>query len=112
MQRPKLGTRGTLLHIDNATPQTARKSREAIEALRLRQVPHPPYSPDISPCDFWLFGYLKGKLAGKTLHSEDDVIRVVSCILGQIPKEMFQNAMDGWIQRLERVIEFGGEYPT
>jgi hypothetical protein len=27
--------------------------------LKLGRVPHPPYSPDPSPCDFWLFGMLK-----------------------------------------------------
>jgi histone-lysine N-methyltransferase SETMAR len=112
IQRPRLGTRGALLHIDNATPHTAQKSRDAIAALRLRQVPHPPYSPDIAPCDFFLFGYLKDKLSGSTFHSDNEVISAVSFILGQIPKEMFEHVMDGWLEKLNQVIELGGEYPT
>jgi hypothetical protein len=28
-------------------------------------VPHPPYSPDLAPCDFALFAKLKMKLKGQ-----------------------------------------------
>jgi hypothetical protein len=28
-------------------------------------VPHPPYSPDLAPCDFFLFPRLKSSLKGK-----------------------------------------------
>ena len=26
----------------------------------IKTVPHPPYSPDLAPCDFWLFPKLRG----------------------------------------------------
>jgi hypothetical protein len=29
-----------------------------------RQLPHPPYSPDLAPCDFLLFPKMKLKLKG------------------------------------------------
>ena len=28
--------------------------------MGLNTVPHPPYSPDLAPCDFWLFHKLRG----------------------------------------------------
>ena len=28
--------------------------------IGIKTVPHPPYSPDLSPCDFWLFPKLTG----------------------------------------------------
>ena len=28
--------------------------------MGIKTVPHPPYSPDLSPCDFWLFPKLRG----------------------------------------------------
>jgi hypothetical protein len=28
----------------------------------MKQAPHPPYSPDLAPSDFFLFGYVKGKM--------------------------------------------------
>ena len=27
---------------------------------------HLPYSPDLAPCDFWLFGYIKQQLVDAT----------------------------------------------
>jgi len=27
--------------------------------------PHPPYSPDLAPCDFWLFPKVKMTMQGK-----------------------------------------------
>ena len=28
--------------------------------MGIRTVPYPPYSPDVAPCDFWLFPKLRG----------------------------------------------------
>ena len=36
--------------------------------------PHPPYSPDLSPCDYWLFADLKTMLQGKRIDSNEEVI--------------------------------------
>jgi hypothetical protein len=46
-------------------------SIEKIEELGFILVPQPPYSPDLAPCDVFLFGYLKQRLeesisSGKT----------------------------------------------
>ena len=40
-------------------PHTARKTMEIIRKLKWDLLPHPPYSPDIVPSDFFLFGRLK-----------------------------------------------------
>jgi hypothetical protein len=52
-------------------------SIERIEELGFILVPQPPYSPDLTPCDFFLFGYLKQHLEGKYFTSEDQVIAAV-----------------------------------
>ena len=28
--------------------------------MGIETVPHPPYNPDLAPCDFWLFPKLRG----------------------------------------------------
>ena len=28
--------------------------------MGIKTVPHPPYSPDLAPCDIWLFPKLRG----------------------------------------------------
>ena len=35
--------------------------------------PHPPYSPDLAPCDFWLFPKVKITMKGKRFESIQDI---------------------------------------
>ena len=50
--RPKAKIRGIKLLIDNASSQTAKLTKVFLEAEGLDLLPHPPYSPDLAPCDF------------------------------------------------------------
>jgi hypothetical protein len=43
-----------------------------LTSLRLVSSPHPPYSPDLAPSDFYLFGKVKNLLTGKKFASADD----------------------------------------
>ncbi|KAI6658414.1 Transposase [Oopsacas minuta] len=53
--RPKTGLRGMKFHHDNAPAHTARKTKDYIKQSGLELIDHPPYSPDLAPCDFWLY---------------------------------------------------------
>jgi histone-lysine N-methyltransferase SETMAR len=48
-----------LLHHENARPHTARATQETIRELQWELLEHPPYSPDLAPSHFYLFGPLK-----------------------------------------------------
>ena len=56
-----------VLHHDNAPAHTALSIREFLAKKNIPVLPHPPYSPDLVPCDFYLFSKLKFKL--KVHHS-------------------------------------------
>jgi hypothetical protein len=43
---------------------------------------HPPDSRDLAPCDFFLFGYVKGKLVGKQYETPEDLVSEVRNIIG------------------------------
>jgi histone-lysine N-methyltransferase SETMAR len=62
---PKLRTTAAHFHVDNAKPHTSKMSIETIKKLGFILVPQPLYSPDLAPCDFFLFGCLKNYLEGK-----------------------------------------------
>ncbi len=53
-----------LLHHDNASPHTAAPTLALIGESGIDMLPHPPYSPDLAPCDFFLFPRLKAELRG------------------------------------------------
>jgi hypothetical protein len=52
-----------LLH-DNARPHKARIVKDFLKSHRLEVWDHPPYSPDLNPCDFNCFGPLKLQING------------------------------------------------
>jgi hypothetical protein len=46
--------------------------------LRIARTPHPPCSPDINSCDFWMFGDCQGKLKGWHLQGSEDILEVIA----------------------------------
>ena len=62
-RRPKAGIRG-LLHHDNASVHTAAKTLDFLDENSVELESHPPYSPDLAPCDFFLFPTIKEKIRG------------------------------------------------
>jgi hypothetical protein len=89
--RPKLRTTAAHLHVDKAKPHTSKTSIEKIEELCFILVLQPPYSPDLTSSDFFLFGDLKQQLEGKHLTREDSVIAEVRDVFDKIPLQKFQN---------------------
>ncbi len=50
------------LHMDNAPAHGARDTCLHLLLTRQKTIEHPPLSPDLSPCDFWLFNRIKAPL--------------------------------------------------
>jgi histone-lysine N-methyltransferase SETMAR len=80
--------------MDNAKPHQSKKSLERADEMGFVLVPHPPYSPDIVPSDFFLFGYLKEGLAGTSLLDQETLIFAVHPILTNIPIEILCRVFD------------------
>jgi len=56
MEKKELTTvRDVMLHHDNAAPYKAGIVTEYLNKERVKLLPHPPYSPDLAPCDSYLF---------------------------------------------------------
>ena len=49
---------------DNAPVHNSILVTDYLTKMGIKTVPHPPYCPDLAPCDFWLFPKLKEKLRG------------------------------------------------
>ena len=58
---------------DNARPHTSRQTQCALQQLELPTIPHPPYSPDLAPSDFFLFPLLKKHLKGNHYETDAEV---------------------------------------
>jgi histone-lysine N-methyltransferase SETMAR len=84
--RPKLKAHGTFLHLDNAPPH---HTSEKYDEYGIKRLPHPPYSPDLAPSDFWFFGYLKQSLEGRFFDDDLALEFAVSEILMSIGPDVF-----------------------
>jgi transposase len=73
-------------------------------------VPQPPYSPDLSRYDFFLFPPLKNHLKGRHFCTLDNVQKIVTDELKGIPVEAFQHCHEQWKQRLRRCVAAQGNY--
>jgi hypothetical protein len=99
-----------LLHWDNAPAHTATTTKALLKTTRAVVIPQPPYSPDIAPSDFFLFGYLKGQIRGRKCETGKDILKVIGEIMGKITRAKRIEVFRDWIWRLESVIASGGEY--
>ena len=67
-------------------------------------IAQPPYSPDLAPCDFFLFPKLKYPLQG-TRHESIEAIKGNSLKeLKAIPTETYKKCMKNWINRCHACI--------
>ena len=58
-KRPHMQKKKVLFHQDNAPCNKSLKTIVKLNELSFELFPHPPYSPDLAPSDYWLFADLK-----------------------------------------------------
>ena len=104
------GLAGVILHWDNARPHVAGTTKTLLTNLQATTMPHPPYSPDLAPCDFFLFGHVKRQLQGSNFEDTPSLITRINEILSAITPEMRKSVFANWITRLNWVIENNGDY--
>jgi histone-lysine N-methyltransferase SETMAR len=100
------------VNMDNSICHNGSKVVSKFDKHHIARLPHPPYSPDLSPCDFWLFGMLKGILNGRGFHSYDEIEEAFTMAWNDLTFDEVQSAFHNWMNRLRWVIENGGEYIT
>jgi hypothetical protein len=78
--------RKLLVHEANARPHTSKLSILYFNENRLKSAPHPLYSFELAPLDFYLFGYVKRCLAGLSLEDVDQLPAAVEGVREGIEK--------------------------
>ncbi|KYN39235.1 hypothetical protein ALC56_06368 [Trachymyrmex septentrionalis] len=72
-------------------------------------MPQPPYSPDLAPCDFFLFPKLKRPMKGRRFATIKEINASLE-ELKAIPKSAFQKCFDDWKKRWHKCIVSEGDY--
>ena len=87
-----------ILHHDNAPAHTSHLVQQFLAKHGTAQPQQPTYSPDLEPCDFFLFPRLKKVLKGHRFEATEDIKRNSTKTLLDIPKEEFAKCFQQWQQ--------------
>ena len=110
-RRPQVWrTRNWALLQDNAPAHNSNPVQNYLQQHQISLVPHPGYSPDISPPDYWLFNKIKSMTRGHRYHNLQDMMTAVDQAIGQIPQAEWADAMQHYPVRLRHLIQSNGEY--
>lgn len=111
LKRPELWKDNSwFLHHDNAPSHTALVIRDHFAKNSTHTVPQPPYSPDLAPCDFWLFSKLKRPLRGHRFDTIEEIEAAATRELKAIPESDYNQCFEDWKIRWHKCIASGGDY--
>jgi len=105
----RLGRNIIILH-DNACPHTARLTLEAIAKMGWEVLPHPPYSPDLAPSDYHLFGFVKNQLRGQRYETTEAIQKVMRQCLRMAGTEFHCRGIFKLPEHWEKCVQRSGDY--
>ena len=65
---------------DNAPVHNSILVTDYLTKMSIKTLPHPPYSPDLAPCDFWLFPKLRGCRYDTIEEMKEAVMKVIDML--------------------------------
>ena len=74
--------------------------------MGIKTVPHPPYSPDLAPCDFWLFP----KLRGCSYETIEEMKEAVTNVIDTLTQGGFHGGFQKLLERQNKCIAAEGDY--
>ena len=98
------------LHHDNASAHSSHLIQTFLAKNQTPVLQQAPYSPDMAPCDFWLFRKLKKPLKGTRFQTRQEIMAATTAELNSIPKEAFSACFQQWRHRWEKCVESQGNY--
>jgi transposase len=107
-KRLELWKSGWILHQDNAPAHNALSVRQFLAKKQVPVLHHAPYSPDLAPCDLFLFPKLKHLLKGTHFQSIEDIQRKTTDLLKGFTQNDFQKCFHAWKKHMQHCIQAQG----
>jgi transposase len=110
-KRPELWRRKNCLLLHDNTP--AHRTVLVQEELTKQEVTvftHPPYSSDLTPCDFFFLPHLKEELRGRPFQLAEDIVNATRKAVRDLPINIFQHCFQQLYQRWQTCIAANGDY--
>ena len=93
-------------HQDNAPVHNSILVTDYLTKMGIKTVRHPPSSPDLAPCDFWLFP----KLRGCRYETIEEVKETVAKVIDTLSQEDLNGALQKLLERYNKCIAAGRDY--
>ena len=93
-------------HQNNAPVHNSIIVTDYLTKMSIKTVPQPPYSPDLAPCDFWLFPKLRG------CHYEiiEEMKEAVTKVIDTLTQEDFHGTFQKFVERYNKCVAAGRDY--
>ena len=91
---------------DNAPVYNSILVTDYLTKIGTKTVPQPPYSPDVGPCNFWLFP----KLRDCRYETIEEMKEVVTKVIDTLTQEDFHGAFQKLLERYNNCIAAGEHY--
>lgn len=101
---------GATCHTSNATMTFLRQKFPGRLISRRGDVSWPPRSPDLSPCDFFLWGYLKERVYREKPRTLHELKEAITEEIRRIPRAMLGRVATSFISRLDSCITADGRH--
>ena len=109
--RPEMWKNGSqILHQNSAPAHNALPVKTFLVKHKIPVMEHPPYSPDLAPCNFLLFPKVKSALKGTWFESVEAVKAKVMQLLNSVSENEMQHCFHEWKICMEQCRDRGGEY--
>ena len=107
VQEEILSEEASTLQIGSVAPvHNSILGTDYLSKMGIKTVPHPPYSPDLAPCDFWLFP----KLRGCHYETIEEMKEAVMKVIDTFTQEDFHGAFQKLLEQYNKCIAAGGDY--
>jgi transposase len=107
--------RSTYFQQDGAPPHVGRNVKEFLQQTfpqriisRCFEIPWPARSPDLTPMDFFYWGYIKQKVYTERFENVEQLKDKIRRVISEIDQEVLQHAVRSMPGRLARLVEIGG----
>ncbi|CAH1990109.1 unnamed protein product [Acanthoscelides obtectus] len=101
--------RRIILHQHNASSHTAQKTTQYLTEENVELLYHPPYSPDLSPNDFFTFPKIKSRLRGQRFQSPEEAVDAFKNAVLDLPANEWNKCFENWFERMQMCTHLRGE---
>jgi transposase len=109
-KRPQLAHKIILFHHDNAPAYSSGVIAAKLMEEKFQLVPHPPYSPDLAPLDYYLSPNMKKWLARRRFYSNKEVIVERNAYFAELCQSYYSKGINKLEKHWTKHISLKGDY--